>query len=84
MLGQKINIKNFDELSDNILDIWSKFPVSLCEKLFNQFNDKINYVKDHFGIESIKIYLIKLKKGEKTNIKLISRKEPNKLIKKKK
>ena len=28
---------------ENILDIWSKFPISLCEKLCNQFNDKIKF-----------------------------------------
>ena len=27
------DIKNFDDLRENILDIWIKFPVSLCEKL---------------------------------------------------
>ena len=38
-----------DDLRDNILDIWAKFPVSLCNKLCSKFNNKINYVKEFKG-----------------------------------
>ena len=30
----------------NILDIWSKFHISLCKKLFAQFDEKIKYLKE--------------------------------------
>ena len=42
----KRDIKNFDDLRENIMDIWIKFPVSLCEKLCSNFTDKIRYVKE--------------------------------------
>ena len=45
----KRNITNFDELRENILDIWVKFPISLCEKLCSKFKDKIKYVKEYKG-----------------------------------
>ena len=61
----KRNVKNLDELRENILDIWSKFPVSLCEKLCNQFNYKINYVKDINGKRISKDLLNKIKKERK-------------------
>ena len=45
----KRKIKNLDELRDNILDIWIKFPNSLCQKLCSQFNQKIKYVSEYGG-----------------------------------
>ena len=61
----KRNIKNLDDLRENILDIWSKFPISLCEKLCNQFNDKIKYVKEINGKRINNDLLKKIKKEKK-------------------
>ena len=32
---------NLDELRNNVLDIWAKFPQELCEKITNEFDEKI-------------------------------------------
>ena len=45
----KRKIKNLDELRENILDIWIKFPTSLCEKLCKQFDEKIKLIKEYNG-----------------------------------
>ena len=38
----KRKIKNLDELRENILDVWIKFPTSLCEKLCKKLDEKLN------------------------------------------
>ena len=63
----KRNIKNLDELRENIIDIWSKFPVSLCEKLCSQFNDKIKYVQEMKGKRINKDMVNQIKKENKKN-----------------
>ena len=45
----KRKIKNLDDLREQILDIWVKFPVSLCEKLCSQFKYKLKYIKKYEG-----------------------------------
>lgn len=63
----KRNIKNFDELRENIIDIWIKFPVSLCEKLCANFIDKIKYVKEYKGKRINQELNEKIKKDKKEN-----------------
>ena len=58
----KRNIKNLDELRDNILDIWSKFPIALCEKLCAQFDLKIRHLKEIGGKRINKEFMDKIKK----------------------
>ena len=48
----KRKIKNLDDLRDNNLDIWTKFPTSLSEKLCSQFKYKLKYVNE-FGVKEI-------------------------------
>ena len=61
----KRDIKNHDELKGNILDIWSKFAVSLWEKLYAQFDEKIKHSKEIGGKRINKDLMIKLKKEKK-------------------
>ena len=63
----KRKINNLDELRDNILDIWVKFPTSLCEKLVSQFKYKIKYVNDFGGKRINKKILRKIIKEQKDN-----------------
>ena len=60
----KRKINNLDELRDNILDIWIKFPTSLCEKLVSQFKYKIKYFND-FGGKRISKDILKNNKRTK-------------------
>jgi len=64
---EKRVIKNLDDLRVNILDIWAKFPVSLCEKICDKFNDKIKYVEKYGGQKINKELLEKIKKEKKEN-----------------
>ena len=61
----KRTIKNLDELRENIIDIWPKFLISLCEKLCFQFDEKIKYVKEMKGKSINKEFLNKIKKENK-------------------
>ena len=63
----KRDIKNFDDLRENIMDIWIKFPVSLCEKLCSNFTDKIRYVKEYKGKRINQDLFEKIKKDKKEN-----------------
>ena len=63
----KRDIKNFDDLRENIMDIWIKFPVSLCEKLCSNFTDKIRYVKEYLGKRINQDLFEKVKKDKKEN-----------------
>ena len=38
-----------DELRNNIIDIWSKFPNELCKKIIGEFEKKINLCKEVEG-----------------------------------
>ena len=38
-----------DELRNNIIDIWSKFPNELCKKIIGEFEKKINLCKEGGG-----------------------------------
>ena len=62
---EKRNIKNLDDLRVNILDIWSKFPVSLCEKLCNKFDEKLKYIEEFKGQRINREILEKIKKEKK-------------------
>ena len=42
---EKRSIKNLDDLRENFMDIWAKFPVSLCEKICDKFKDKMKYIE---------------------------------------
>ena len=67
-LSQK-NIRNLDELREGILDIWVKFPVTLCQKLCSHFIHKIKYVREFKGKRINKEILeSKIKKNEKDKI----------------
>ena len=61
----KAKIKNLDDLRDHILDIWVKFPVSLCEKLCSQFKYKLKYVNEFGGKRINKEILNKIIKEQK-------------------
>ena len=61
----KRKIKNLDDLRDNILDIWVKFPNSLCEKLCSQFKHKIKYVEEYGGKRINNDLLAKILKEDK-------------------
>ena len=63
----KRKIKNLDDLRDNILDIWTKFPNSLCEKLCSQFNYKIKYVSEYGGKRINNELLAKIIREQKDN-----------------
>ena len=63
----KRKIKNLDDLRDNILDIWTKFPNSLCEKLCSQFNYKIKYVSEYGGKRINNELLAKIIREQKEN-----------------
>ena len=47
---RKRNFKNIDYLRENIMDIRSKFLISLSEKICEKFKDKMEYV-EKFGRE---------------------------------
>ena len=57
--------KNLDDSRENILDIWTKFPVCLCEKLCNSFKDRIKYVNEFNRKIINKELLEKIKKAKK-------------------
>ena len=56
----KRKINNLDELRENILDVWVKFPTSLCEKLCSQFKYKINYINEFGGKRINKDILVRI------------------------
>ena len=58
-----------DELRNNIIDIWSKFPNELCKKIIGEFEKKINLCKE---VEGKILGKIKLKSE---NQKEVSHKE---------
>ena len=51
-----------DELRNNIIEIWSKFPTELCEKIISEFDEKIAICKKENGHLINKITLKKYKK----------------------
>ena len=57
-LSKKKN-NNLDELRCNLIDIWSKFPNELCEKIVNEFDDKIRICQKEEGKILNKILLNK-------------------------
>ena len=61
----KRKIKNLDELRENILDIWIKFPTSLCEKLCKKFDEKIKLIQQYKGARINKEMLLKKEKNNK-------------------
>ena len=68
ILKQKLlkrKIRNLDDLRENILDIWIKFPVELCEKLCKQFDEKIKLIKEFNGARINKEMLLKKEKDDK-------------------
>ena len=71
-LSKKKN-KNLEELRDNLIDIWSKFPNELCEKIVGEFDNKIRICQTEEGKIVNKMVMNKysiLKKklcGEKNN-----------------
>ena len=67
---EKRSIKNLDDLRENIMDIWAKFPVSLCEKICDKFKDKIKYVEKYGGQRINKELLEKIKKEKKEENKI--------------
>ena len=52
ILKQELSKKNnscLDDLRNNILDIWSKFPNELCEKIIGEFDEKIKLCQKNDG-----------------------------------
>ena len=41
---------NLEELRNNILDIWTKFPKELCSKIIDEFDEKIKICQKEGGI----------------------------------
>ena len=58
----KWKIKNLDELRENILDLWIKFPTTLCGKLCKKFDEKIRFIEQFGGQRINKELLEKIKK----------------------
>ena len=54
-----------DELRNNIIDIWSKFPNELCKKIIGEFEKKINLYKEGGGKILSKIKLKTQNENEK-------------------
>ncbi len=54
-----------DELRENILDIWIKFPTSLCEKLCKKLDEKIKLIQQYKGARINKKMLLKKEKNNK-------------------
>ena len=65
----KRKIRNLDELRENILDIWIKFPTSLCKKLCEQFDEKMKLIKEFKGARINKEMMINVEKKKKKNKK---------------
>ena len=71
-LSKKKN-NNLEELRNNLIDIWSRFPNELCEKIVGEFDDKIRICQNEEGKIVNKAIMSKysnLKKkliGEKNN-----------------
>ena len=61
----KRKIKNLDELRENILDVWIKFPTSLCEKLCKKFDEKIKLIQEYKGARINREMLMKTEKSNK-------------------
>ena len=61
----KRKIRNLDDLRDNILDIWTKFPTSLCKKLCEQFDKKIKLIKEFKGARINKEMMLNVEKNNK-------------------
>jgi len=61
----KRKIRNLDDLRENILDIWIKFPTSLCKKLCMQFDEKIKLIREFKGARINKEMMINVEKKNK-------------------
>ena len=58
---------SLEELRNNILDIWTKFPKELCSKIISEFDQKIKICKDEGGIILNKALLKKYIKKNKAS-----------------
>ena len=60
----KRNIKNLNELKENVIDIWHRFPTELCEKIISEFDTKIKICLEEKG-KILNKAMIKKKIGSK-------------------
>ena len=63
----KRKYSSLDELRNNLIDIWNRFPNELCKKMVAEFDEKINIYKKEEGsfIKKILLKIIEaLKKGK--------------------
>ena len=58
---------SLEELRDNILDIWLKFPKELCSKIISEFDEKIKICQKEGGIILNKALIKKYIKSNKTH-----------------
>ena len=66
----KRKCNSLNELRNNIIDIWSKFPNELCEKIVAEFDEKILICKKEEGIIINKKMLRKYRGSENKKIKI--------------
>ena len=65
----KKKISTLDELRNNVIDIWSKFPDELCEKIISEFDEKIQICKKENG-NLINKKMLKKFRGNENKIKI--------------
>ena len=58
----------FDDLRNNILDIWTKFAKELCAQIISEFDEKIKICKEEGGIILNKALIKKYKKKNKASV----------------
>ena len=58
---------NLEELRNNILDIWTKFPKELCSKIIAEFDEKIKICQKEGGIILNKSLIKKYIKNNKAS-----------------
>ena len=58
---------NLEELRNNILDIWTKFPKELCSKIIAEFDEKIKICQKEGGIILNKSLIKKYMKNNKAS-----------------
>ena len=65
-LSKKKNA-NLEDLRNNLIDIWTRFPNELCEKIVGEFDDKIKICQQEEGKILNKMILNKYSNSKKKN-----------------
>ena len=69
----KRNNTNLDELRNNVIDIWARFPQELCENIIGEFDEKIRICQKEEGkiLNKALVKQYKIKEGKTLNKKEI-------------